>query len=648
MSSGLSNNGLRRVADAIHARAREDEALRAFLVGTIHSARAPLFASMAMALLITLGAYAMTGAPIFLAHLFAHVMIGAGRLHRLSLYQRRTDVGISAREVVEFDVAFGACSALYALILGLTCYQLTALSRDADTFALGLASCTGFTLAFVTRSAGRPRILLLQVVGITAPQIYALVTLPSPHGDVYATLVCGLVVAAVVMGRHGYQRIVDLFEADEANRRMARQDMLTGLLNRFAANQAFAEALFEAESRPGEALAVIVVDLDRFKEINDTLGHAVGDGVIVETGKRLSALAGPDWRVARMGGDEFMIIARGRGFRCEDVKAIGERIVAYLSRPFEIDRLSVSGSASVGVAVYPEHGREMAELMKHADFALYEAKRGGRAHCRLFDASMRNRLAEERLLETELEQAIREDQFEVWYQPIQNIETRAVRGYEALVRWRHPTRGLVPPVVFVPIAEQNDSILAIGQIVLEKACKAASRWDRRISIAVNLSPSQFRRADMLVEGVKYALAGAGLESERLYLEITESLLMEDTPQTRAAINELAELGVKFSLDDFGVGYSSLAYIQSYPFSKIKIDRKFVENIDSDRVSGAIVASVCALAERIDMQVIAEGVETQVQSQALRELGVELAQGYLYGRPSRIVNAPPKLQLVASR
>jgi diguanylate cyclase (GGDEF)-like protein len=648
MSSSLSNNGLRRLADAIHTRAREDEALLAYLVGTIHSARAPLFASMAMAMLITLGAYAMTGAPIFLWHLFAHMLIGAGRIHRLSLYERRNPAEMSAREVLEFDVAFGAWSALYAATLGLTCYQLTALSRDADTFALGLALCTGFTLAFVTRSAGRPRILLLQVVGITAPQIYALVTLPAPHGAVYAALVGGLVVAALVMGRHGYQRMVDLFEADEANRRMARQDMLTGLLNRFAANQAFAEALTEAESRPGEALAVITVDLDRFKEINDTLGHAVGDAVIVETGRRLSALAGPDWRVARMGGDEFMIVARGRGFRGEDIKAIGERIVASLSRPFEIERLAVSCSASVGVAVYPEHGREMAELMKHADFALYEAKRGGRGRCRLFDASMRRRLAEDRLLETELEQAIREDQFEVWYQPIQNIETGSVRGYEALVRWRHPTRGLVPPAVFVPIAEQNGSILALGQIVLQKACEAASRWDRRISIAVNLSPSQFRRPEMLVEGVKYALARAGLEPERLYLEITESLLMEDTPQTRAAINELAELGVKFSLDDFGVGYSSLAYIQSYPFSKIKIDRKFVENIDSDRVSGAIVASVCALAERIDMQVIAEGVETPVQSRALRELGVEFAQGYLYGRPSRIVNAPPKLQLVASR
>jgi diguanylate cyclase (GGDEF)-like protein len=648
MSLGFSINGLHRVADAIHARAREDEALQAYLVETIHSARAPLFASMAMAMLITLAAYAITGAPIFLAHVFAHGLIGAGRIHRLALYERRTRAEMSAREVLRFDVAFGAWSALYALTLGLTCCQLTALSREADTFALGLATCTGFTLAFVTRSAGRPRTLLLQIAGIASPQIYALVELPMPHGLIYAALVGGLAIAAMVMGRHGYQRIVALFEADEANRRMARQDMLTGLLNRFAINQASEQALAEVESRPGESVAVIIVDLDRFKEINDTLGHAVGDGVIVETAQRLSALAGPDWRVARMGGDEFMIVAQGRGFRGEDVEAIGKKIVASLSHPFEIERLAVSGSASVGVAVYPEHGREMAELMKFADFALYEAKREGRGRCRLFDATMRRRLAEERLLETELEQAIREDQLEVWYQPIQNIDTGAVRGYEALVRWRHPTRGLVPPAVFVPIAERNDSILALGQIVLEKACKTASNWDRRISIAVNLSPSQFRRPELLVEGVKCALARAGLEPERLYLEITESLLMEDTPQTRAAINELAELGVKFSLDDFGVGFSSLAYIQSYPFSKIKIDRKFVENIDRDRVSSAIVASVCALAERIDMEVIAEGVETPVQSRALRELGVEFAQGYLYGRPARIVNARPKLQLVVSR
>ena len=644
----MTHRLLTRAVDLAQARPREDDALLAFLVGTIHTALAPLIASIALGLLLTTAAYAMTGSPLFLAAIFAHALIGVGRLHRLAVYERRRGVGMSPREVVELDLAFAVWSALYALTLGLTCYVLTAFSIGADTFALALAACTGFTLAFVTRSAGRPRTLLVQVLGIATPQVYALLTLPVRHGSIYALLVVALVIAALVMGRHGYARIVALFRADDANRRMARHDMLTGLLNRFAFNQAFAEALAEAQGLPGEAMAIFIIDLDRFKEINDSLGHAVGDAVIVETARRLGELAGADCRVARMGGDEFMVIARGRRFRGVDAAALGKDLLHSLSQPHEIDRVAIPTSASIGVALYPEHGREMAELMKNADFALYEAKRAGRGRLCMFDASMQDRLAEERLLEIELEQAIAEDQFEVWYQPIQNIETGVLRGYEALVRWRHPTRGLIPPSRFVPIAEQNGSMVAIGQIVVEKACEAASRWDRRISVSVNLSPSQFRRPDPLVAGIKKAIEMSGLDPSRLYLEITESLLMEDTPQTRQAINALADFGVKFSLDDFGVGYSSLAYIQSYPFSNIKIDRTFVENIANDRISSAIVASVCVLAERIDVDVVAEGVETQVQQRALRELGVQLAQGFLYGRPARLVSPPPHLQVVVSR
>ena len=649
MSSSPITRFARRFVESAAARPTEDDALLAFLVGTIHTALAPLIASIALALLFSIAAFLMTGSPLFLAAIAAQVAIGIGRLQRLAVYQRLSARAMSAREIVECDIAFAIWSALYALTLGLTCYELTAFEKLDDSFALALAACTGFTLAFVTRSAGRPRTLFLQVVGIAAPQIYALLTLAVAHGTIYAVLVAGLVVAALVMGRHGYQRIVALYRADDANRRLARHDMLTGLLNRFAFNQAFAEAIAQAESRPGEALAVFIVDLDRFKEINDTLGHAVGDAVIVETGRRLSEIAGSECRVARMGGDEFMILARGPRVGRDDAAAMGRALVKSLSRPLEIDRVAIPSSASIGVALYPEHGRDMAELMKNADFALYESKHAGRGRYSLFDATMQNRMAEERLLEIELEQAIREDQFEVWYQPIQNLESGTLSGYEALVRWRHPTRGLVFPDHFVPVAEQNGAIIAIGQMVLEKACAEASGWNPRLTISVNLSPSQFRRPEALLDGIKRALDLSGIDPSRLHLEITESLLMEDTPKTRRAINELADWGVKFSLDDFGAGYSSLAYIQNYPFSEIKIDRKFVADIADDRVSSAIVASVCVLAERINMAVIAEGVETQVQQRALRALGIKQAQGYLYGRPARIAHAgPPALQLVASR
>jgi diguanylate cyclase (GGDEF)-like protein len=615
-----------------------DDALFAFLVDSIHAARATLAASVAMAMLTTLAAFEVTGAPIFLAHAAAHVVIGAGRWNRVHAHEARPAEARNVAFIARCDRAFAFWSALYALTLGLTCYELTALApQSCDIFALGLSMCTGYTLAFVTRSAGRPWTLRLQVAGVSAPQVVALLTHPIPHGFLYAGLVVGLAGAALEMGRNGHARIVALYRADDANRRLAETDMLTGLMNRFAVTKAFARAVAQAE-RLGGALAVFLIDLDRFKEINDTLGHAAGDAVLVETARRLREAA-PQAVTARMGGDEFMLIAPLRDAKPQAVDALGESLIASLSRPILIDGAAAPVGASVGAAVWPEQGRDIAELMKHADCALYESKREGRGRLRLFDDSLRDRLAAMRLLARELDEAMRGDQLEVWYQPIHSLGGGGVCGYEALVRWRHPTHGLVPPDRFVPLAEQNGSIDRLGEIVLDKACQEAAGWDRRLSVAVNLSPQQFRRPEPLVQAVKQALARSGLEPWRLYLEITESFLMEDTPATRKAINELAAHGVKFSLDDFGAGYSSLSYIQNYPFSKIKIDRKFVENISTDRVSSAVVASVCVLAERIHVSVVAEGVETLAQSQALAALGVDLAQGYLYGRPARMAKAP---------
>jgi EAL domain-containing protein (putative c-di-GMP-specific phosphodiesterase class I) len=240
------------------------------------------------------------------------------------------------------------------------------------------------------------------------------------------------------------------------------------------------------------------------------------------------------------------------------------------------------------------------------------------------------------------------DQFEAWFQPIQNIDNGTIVGYEALARWRHPTLGLIAPDRFIPVAEQNGAIVEIGQAILGKACRAAAQWDTRLTVAVNLSPGQFRRPQLLVEAIRDTLARTRLVPSRLFIEITESLLLEDTPRTRAAINELSELGVHFTLDDFGAGYSSLSYIQDYPFSRIKIDKKFVHQIDQDNVSSAIIASVGVLAERIHVEIVAEGVETRAQQAALRGLGVHFAQGYLYGRPSPRIAGAAAAQLVASR
>jgi diguanylate cyclase (GGDEF)-like protein len=626
-----------------------EEALRAYLLGTILSARATLAVSTALAALIALAAQAATGAWIFLALAFALVVIGLGRYARLSAYQEREQAGLTQRDIVDCDNVLALWSTLYALALGIICAALT-LRAGSDTLALALSVCTGYTLAFAMRSAGRPWTMRLQIVAVTGPQICALLSGAVSHGPIYAALVLALVGASLSMGRDGHERIVALFRADESNRRMARRDMLTGAMNRFALTQVFANATAGAQRRPDETIAIYLLDLDRFKAINDTYGHAMGDAVIVETAKRLRQAAEGYAEVARMGGDEFMLIARAERSDAGRIAAFAEAILDRLGAPFEFEGNLVPLAGSVGVAIYPQHGRDMADLMTHADCALYEAKREGRGRFRLFDESMRSRLAEDRRLEVEFDEALREDGLEVWYQPIRNMRSGAVAGYEALARWRHPVLGLVPPDRFVRIAEQSGAIHRLGEVVLERACREAAAWDPRVSLSVNLSPQQFRRPAHLVEAVKRALVRSGLEPSQLYLEITESTLLEDTPQTRKAVSDLAGCGVKFSLDDFGAGYSSLAYIQNYPFSNIKIDRKFVESIHSDRVASAIVASVCVLAARIQMTVVAEGVETQAQQRSLVELGVELAQGYLYGRPAPMARTAtlPHVALLADR
>ena len=564
---------------ARRAHAEIDDRLFAFLVGTIHSAVAPLAASMAMAMLITLVAYQMTGSATFLAHALAQAAISTGRLLRLSAYRDCERAGASRRDIAACDNAFAFWSRSTGSDLGLICYQLTALSEGVADLWFALSACTGFALAFVTRSAGRLRTLSLQVAGLTAPFIYGLLTLPVANGPVYVALVLGLAAIALVLGRHGNGRLVALFEAHEHSRRLAEVDVLTGLMNRLAVTQAFTRALDAARNQPGERLVVCVVDLDRFKDINDSYGHAVGDAVLIEAARRLGAASGASAAVARMGGDEFLLLlAIPRRPAPRGVRNVGPRRFVAAVRN---QRSGAAVGGSLGLAVYPQHGRDMTELLRHADFALYDAKRGGRGRMRVFDDALHTQLLEERALEAELNEALRANQFEVWYQPIQELVSGTLRGYEALARWRHPTRGLVPPDVFVRLAEQNGVIFRLGEIVLKQACREAAGWDRRLSVSVNLSPAQFRRPEPLVEAVKGALSDLGLEPSRLYLEITESSLMENSPQTRRAISELANYGVRFSLDDFGAGYSSLAYIQNYPFSTIKIDRAFVANIHTD-------------------------------------------------------------------
>jgi diguanylate cyclase (GGDEF)-like protein len=647
LSANTSLNWLKRLLLGHGDAEIEDDLLR-HLVESIYAAPVMLIASSAMAMGIAAVAWAMTGDPIFLGFCIGQLVIGAGRIACARGYRERFGPGDRREKTLAFDSAYSFWSTLQALLLGWTYYMLAAQPEAMETLPLAGGTCAGFTIAYAIRSSGRPRMLLWQVAALLLPVIQGLLTLPIANGRYYAIVVAGLAVTSVVLGRSANARIVELYRVHDGDRRAARLDTLTGIMNRFSFADALAAALTAGADAPDQRFAVVTIDLDRFKEINDTLGHLVGDEVIKQTAERLAAVAGPSDCVARLGGDEFVILARGREMDSRGVADYASRVVAALCRPHELETLSLPASASVGVSIYPDHGASAPELMKHADIALYESKRSGRGRYRIFDQPMRSRLADARVLEKEMREAIARDQFEAWFQPIQNIDNGTIVGYEALARWRHPTLGLIAPDRFIPVAEQNGAIVEIGQAILGKACRAAAQWDTRLTVAVNLSPGQFRRPQLLVEAIRDTLARTRLVPSRLFIEITESLLLEDTPRTRAAINELSELGVHFTLDDFGAGYSSLSYIQDYPFSRIKIDKKFVHQIDQDNVSSAIIASVGVLAERIHVEIVAEGVETRAQQAALRGLGVHFAQGYLYGRPSPRIAGAAAAQLVASR
>ncbi|HEY8381470.1 MAG TPA: EAL domain-containing protein [Microvirga sp.] len=410
--------------------------------------------------------------------------------------------------------------------------------------------------------------------------------------------------------------------------RMARYDELTGLANRFE----FGAALKKACRRLSPArhsLSVIYVDLDNFKQVNDTLGHGAGDKVLVETARRLQAVAEHGDVVARFGGDEFVLIHFG--LTEEEGAAAGQRIAQAMAKPIDIGGKTVHLTASVGVAFAPAHGTTPSDLLRHADLALYSAKASGRSTAAVFSPAMAEAMSERSELEIHLREASEASTLALHYQPIVDLATGQIVAYEALMRWPHPLRGNVSPGVFIPIAEEIGLIGSLGDWAIRQACIDAANWPTEVGVAVNISPLQFRNAGKLIETVREALRVSGIAANRLSLEVTESLLIEDQETTLGAIRELRRMGVRLSLDDFGTGYSSLAYLSTYPFSQVKIDQSFARDVTSNPNSRFIIQAVCELAHRFNMRVVVEGIETEEQREAIRLLGAERAQGYLFGR-----------------
>jgi diguanylate cyclase (GGDEF)-like protein len=374
------------------------------------------------------------------------------------------------------------------------------------------------------------------------------------------------------------------------------------------------------------------LDLDRFKYVNDTLGHPAGDALLREVATRLKALLRETDVLARLGGDEFAIIQAGETDPRRAASALADRIIDIIAKPFNIDGTDVHIAASIGIALAPDHATDTDSLLKMADMALYGAKSAGRNGYSFFGPEMSAAASERQDLECDLRRAIAQDELELHYQPIIETKSGKICGAEALIRWRHPTKGMIPPEQFIPLAEETGLIAQIGEWVLHTACIEAATWPADIKVAVNLSPVQFRKSN-LPDVVMYTLAQSGLPPERLELEITETALIESAADCLPALRQFKNLGIAIALDDFGTGYSSLSQLTMFPFDKIKIDKSFIQNLTKRTECAAIISATLTLALSLDMATTAEGVETVQQYQLLRLAGVTSLQGYLFQRPA---------------
>jgi diguanylate cyclase (GGDEF)-like protein/PAS domain S-box-containing protein len=410
---------------------------------------------------------------------------------------------------------------------------------------------------------------------------------------------------------------------------MAHHDSMTGLANRVLLRERLEQALGHMLADESK-LAVLYVDLDSFKDVNDALGHPVGDALLRIAGERLRACVRDNDTVARLGGDEFAIIQDAIAGP-EEASALARRIVEKIGAPFHVEGNEVVVSASVGIAVAPRDGVDPDSLLKFADMALYAAKTNGRRTYRFFEPDMNARLHARRTLETELRAAFARNEFELYYQPSIEIASGRLVAFEALLRWNHPQRGVVGPGEFIEAAESIGLMVPLGEWVLRQACAEAAKWPDHISVAVNLAPSQFNNGN-LVHTVMMALASSGLPARRLELEITETVLLQENEKNPATLRQLRDLGVKIALDDFGTGYSSLSYVRVFPFDRIKIDCSFVKELPHDAECVSIIRAVVDLARGLNMATTAEGVETHEQLEHLRADGCTVAQGYLFSRP----------------
>jgi diguanylate cyclase (GGDEF)-like protein len=495
---------------------------------------------------------------------------------------------------------------------------------------------SGWYFSSSTRNDGIKRLIFYRVVeqlplivtvGLAQSEIFWSVTAKENAYRLGAGVITVLVLIVMALSVRDRMR---LERTSKQLQLQARQDALTGLPNRLL----FLERLDQAVARvgnPGDRFTVLMLDLDQFKTINDTLGHGSGDILLRTVAERLRSCTQPTDTVARLGGDEFAILQACRVDQATGAITLASDVIDALSRPYNLDGQEVVIGTSIGIATAPEHGTTSEGLLGRADLALYQSKVAGRNGYCFFEAAMELTARQRRAIEIDLRRALQRNEFELHYQPVVKIATQEWSGMEALIRWKRPSGEIVSPTDFIPVAEDVGLISSIGEWVLRTACKDAMTWPRDTRLAVNLSPAQFGKGD-LRDIVLGALLESGLPPHRLELEITESVLLQGSENNIRVLESLKALGVQIVLDDFGTGYSSLTYLSMFAFSKVKIDRSFVSEMSERADCSAIVSAIINLGQNLNMTTVAEGVDTELQLTMLRVAGCSEAQGYLFGRP----------------
>lgn len=531
----------------------------------------------------------------------------------------------------------------YAGMLGVLALVTLVRFDNPAIHILSVALATGYAAGISGRNAGRIKIAVGQTCLALLPTALGLWLTGDFGYRILAVVLIAMVVGMMEITRTTHNIVVEALRGKKEKsllatkyERLARYDNLTGVENRMAMQMRLRD-LFDGDHQNQDALAILWMDLDRFKEINDSLGHMVGDALLVTVVERMGAVLDGRGHIARFGGDEFVILCPEVGR--EEARAIAEEILLGFDHGVDVGAHHLAVTASIGMAIGPQDGRDAEELMQHADLALYQAKAEGRNRVVGFAWSMKERFHRIHEIESGLRQALAQEELELHFQPIFDVKSGRIAICEGLLRWNHPSLGAVSPGEFIPIAESIGLIEPITQWVIRRACHAAAQWPDDIRVAINISPASLRYGE-LPRAIVAALMESGLSARRLELEVTESIFLHDDGQTHQMLRELQKIGLRFVLDDFGTGYSSLSYLRSYHFDGIKIDRSFIQHIMESREDQAIVSAVGHLAEALGMEIVAEGVETAEQLNYARDAGIHNVQGYLMSaaQPLAVVNS----------